>query len=113
MTGEGKKRAAVFSVVLFVAATGSAANDGFDPFVPVVYRSAGLEPTLETLRQVRATTGLRRFFLAGPGFNDVMFRPFSDDLYAGIGRDVAEARKALADTDIEIGWWCTPSIRYF
>ena len=56
MTGEGKKRAAVFSVVLLVAATGSAANDGFDPFVPVVYRSAGLAPTLETLRQVRATT---------------------------------------------------------
>ncbi len=89
------------------------ANGELDPFVPVVYRSAGLAPTLETLRQVRATTGLRRFFLAGPGFNDVMFRPVPDDLYAGIGRDVAEARKALADTDIEIGWWCSPSIRYF
>ena len=89
-----------------------AAAGTFDPFVPVCYRPVGLEPTIRTLRQVRATTGLRRFFLTGPGFNDVMFRPFPDDLYAGIGRDVEAVQKALADTDVEIGWWCAPSIRY-
>ena len=51
--------------------------------------------------------------MTGPGFNSVMFGPFPDDLYAKMGKDIATIREKLADTDIEISWWCAPSMRYF
>lgn len=86
---------------------------GMNPVVPVFYRQLGVEVTCEELRRINAATGLGRFFLCGPCFNDVMFGPFPDDLYAKIGEDVAAVKRGLADTGIEISWWCSPSIRYF
>ena len=88
-------------------------DSGMSPVVPVVYRMLGLEGTCDELRRINAATGLRRFFLCGPCFNDVMFGPFPDDLYVKIGEDVAAVKRGLADTGIEISWWCSPSIRYF
>ena len=90
-----------------------AVASGMNPVVPVFYRMLGVERTCDELRRINAATGLRRFFLCGPCFNDVMFGPFPDSLYAKIGEDVAAVKRALADTDIEISWWCSPSIRYF
>ncbi len=86
--------------------------DEMSPAVPFNYRILGVEASCDELRRINASTGLRRFLLTGPGFNDVMFGPFPDDLYAKIGEDVATVKRALADTDIEISWWCSPSIRY-
>ena len=91
---------------------GSSRN-AIDPVVPFSYRPLGVEATCAEIRRINAKTGLRRFLLTAPGFNDVMFGPFPDDLYAKIGEDIAAVKRGLADTDIEISWWCTPSIRYF
>ena len=90
------------------------APGGLDPAVPVFYRMLdGSDETCRELRRINAETGLRRFLLCAPCFNDVMFGPFPDNLYDRIGEDVAAVKRGLADTDIEISWWCTPSIRYF
>ena len=88
-------------------------RNAIDPVVPFSYRSLGVEATCAEIRRINARTGLRRFLLCGPGFNDVMFGPFPGDLYAKMGEDIAAVKRGLADTDIEISWWCTPSIRYF
>ena len=82
------------------------------PPVPVMYRAFGAEQSVKDLRRIHETTGLRRFFICAPCFNDVMYGPFPDDLYERIGDDIAAYKKGLADTDIEISWWCAPSIRY-
>ncbi len=85
-----------------------------DPLVPFdETRTSGIDETETELRKIHAETGLRRFFITAPGFGGVMYGPFADDLYAGIGRDIAELKRRLADTDIEVNWWCSPSIRYF
>ncbi len=84
-----------------------------DPMVPFSYRMLGVDASCSELRRINAETGFRRFFVNGPGFKSVMFGPFADDLYAKIGCDVAAIKKNLEDTDIEISWWCSPSIRYF
>ena len=91
----------------------SAEKDGLDPLVPLAYRMLSVETTSAEIRTINAATGLRRFLLCGPCFNDVMFGPFAADLYAKMGEDVAAIRRNLADADVEISWWCTPSIRYF
>ena len=85
----------------------------FDPIVPFSTNELDVDVLCRELRGIRQKTGLRRFFVTGPGFNGVMYGPFADDLYAGIGRRIAALREGLVDTDIELNWWCSPSIRYF
>ena len=83
------------------------------PIVPFNHQLLGVEATCDELRHIRAATGFRRFLLTAPTFTRVMFGPFPGDLYAKIGEDVAAVKRGLADTDIEVSWWCAPSIRFF
>lgn len=85
----------------------------FDPIVPFETLELDAETNCREFRKIREATGLRRFFVTGPGFNGVMYGPFADDTYAKIGRRIVEMRKLLSDTDIELSWWCSPSIRFF
>lgn len=90
----------------------SVAGDGIGPFVPCKFRMGGAATAAEDLRNISKRTGLRRFLLTGPGFDEVMYAPFADDLYAKMGAEMAEVKRLLSDTAIELGWWCAPSIRY-
>ncbi len=105
------RRAKMLAAAAFAASGAFAA--GLDPIVPVVYRSIGVDATCAEMRKIKAETGLRRFYVCGPGFNDVMYGPFAADLYAKMGEDARAIRERLADAGIEISWWCSPSIRYF
>ena len=101
----------MFEMVLLAACTGLGA--GMDPFVPFNYRTLGVAATCDEIRSIHARTGLRRFFICGPCFNDVMYGPFPDTLYAEMGKDVGAIREKLSGTGVEISWWCAPSIRYY
>ena len=103
----------VASVVLAGEESSKAAFGGIEPIVPIVFDSDDADQMAANILQIRRTTGLRRFFACGPGFNKVMYKPFPDDLYRQLGRDIAKVKQALVGTDVEIGWWCSPSIRYF
>ena len=69
-------------------------------------------PKADELRDIRARTGFRRFFVTGPGKIRVINNAFPADLPVTLGREIRALKEELADTDIEIGWWCAPSIRY-
>ena len=88
------------------------AADGLDPVVPLMWRRGAVEETANDLKSIARQSGLRRFFIAGPGFNEVMYAPFATNLYAEMGREIGEIAKRVADDGIEVGWWCSPSIRY-
>ena len=87
-------------------------SEALEPFVPVVWRRGAVDETANDLRSIASRSGLRRFLIAGPGFNEVMFAPFEADLYAAMGREIGEIAKRVAADGIEVGWWCSPSIRY-
>ena len=91
----------------------AAVTAGFDPAIPFNYDMLGVEDSCKEIRKIHVETGIRRFFVTGPGFNKVMYGPFPSDTYAQIGRDLAEMKRRLADTPVELSWWCAPSIRYF
>jgi len=84
---------------------------GLDPIVPFRYRTIGVEQSIGELKEIREKTGLRRFLVTGPGFG-VVTAPPAPDCDAQIAADVAAVRKGLTDTDIDVGWWRSPSIRY-
>ena len=92
------------SLAMLVLFSCQAIGSGLDPLVPFNYRIMGVDQCVSEIRSIRETTGLRRFLLTGPGFNDVMFAPFGEDVYPNIGKDVAAVRRAVAGTDIEISW---------
>ena len=100
-------------ICLLSAICAAHAIAAFDPIVPFSTNELDVDVLCRELRGIRQKTGLRRFFVTGPGFNGVMYGPFADDLYASIGRRIAALREGLVDTDIELNWWCSPSIRYF
>lgn len=87
-------------------------NFDFDPLVPFNKDLVGVDNVAQELRMIRERTGLRRFLITGPGFNSVMYNPFSDDVYSRIGDDIAKIQSELKDTDIKLSWWCAPTIRY-
>jgi hypothetical protein len=86
--------------------------EAMEPFVPVMWRRGEVEETANDLKEIARQSGLRRFFIAGPGFNEVMYAPFATNLYADMGREIGAVAQRVAADGIEVGWWCSPSIRY-
>ncbi len=72
------------------------AAEAMEPVVPVMWRRGAVEETARDLREIRAKSGLSRFFVAGPGFNEVMYAPFATNLYAEMGRDLGADVKLAA-----------------
>ena len=101
-------RGLAMAVGLVLAACAACA----ETIVPVAWRRGAVEETANDLKAIARQSGLRRFFIAGPGFNEVMYAPFATNLYAEMGREIGEIAKRVAADGIEVGWWCSPSIRY-
>ena len=80
----------------------------FSPMVPVMLSAETDENLVRDLRRMREEFGLKRFILVGPSYWRRLGRA---DLacYEQIGRRIADIRSALADTDVQIGWWCDPT----
>lgn len=91
----------------------ASAVGGLDPVVPFNARCLDVPRTAQEFRRIAAETGLRRFVVFGPGFGDCMFGPLADGLFGRIGRDLGELRERMKGTDVDVYWWCSPSIRYF
>ena len=104
------KKLTVAIVLAWVACVAMA--EAMEPIVPCLWRRGAVEATANDLRAIARQSGLKRFFVAGPGFNEVMYVPFADNLYAEMGREIGEIAKSVAADGIEVGWWCSPSIRY-
>ncbi len=88
----------------------SVAAKPFEVLVPVDWSAELPEKHVTELRRMHDEFGLRKFVLIGP-----WCKRYSCEAdvaaYAKTGRDIAFAKKALADLkDVEIGWWLAPSI---
>lgn len=82
-----------------------------DPLVPFKFYSDRKEYMLEQLIKMKNEYGLRRFLLTAPN-EEVRFGGFPKlSVYSEIGNMVLEVKNALAKHDIEIGWWCAPTLR--
>ena len=104
------KNVVVLTILVLVVSAPVA--EAMEPIVPLIWRRGAVEETANDFKEIARQSGLRRFFIAGPGFNEVMYAPFSTNLYAEMGREIGEIAKLVAADGIEVGWWCSPSIRY-
>ena len=101
-------KCAISGAVLMMAT--AVAAEPFNVLVPVDWSAEPPEKHVMELRRMHDAFGLRKFVLIGP-WNKRYACEADVAAYAQTGRDIAYAKKALADLkDVEIGWWLAPSI---
>lgn len=82
-----------------------------DPIVPVRFYTNRKSKMLQQLIALKKDYGLKRFLLCAP-MDEIILTGFPKaEVYQQIGETVLEAKQALHDHGIDVGWWCAPSIR--
>lgn len=85
--------------------------DVIDPIIPFRFYSNRKEAMLAQMIDMRQRFGLRRFLLTAP-MDEVRLTGFPyAKVYHEIGELVLFVKEKLAPYDIEVGWWCAPSLR--
>ena len=94
-----------------VTPNSSVGKDVIDPIIPFRFYSNRKEAMLSQMIAMRERYGLRRFLLTAP-MDEVRLTGFpSPEVYREIGELVLFVKTELASHDIEVGWWCAPSLR--
>ena len=82
-----------------------------DPIVPFTFYANREKEMFAAMRELKQKSGLRRFLLTAPG-NGVRLTGFPDkNVYRGIGELLVKVENTLAEDDIEVGWWCCPTLK--
>lgn len=82
-----------------------------DPIVPFRFFADRREFMLNQMIDISKKYGLRRFLLTAP-MEEVRLGGFpTPQVYHEIGELVLDVKNALAPFNIEVGWWCAPSLR--
>jgi hypothetical protein len=84
---------------------------GIDPIVPFNFFVNRKEKMLAQMIEMKQRFGLSRFLLTAP-MDYVRLNGYpSLKIYQKIGETVLFVKNKLAPHDIEVGWWCAPSLR--
>ncbi len=87
-------------------------NDSvIDPIIPFNFFMNRKEEMLSQMLEMRKHFGLRRFLLTDP-MEYVRLKGYpSPQVYQNIGEKILYVKNQLKMHDIEVGWWCAPSLR--
>lgn len=82
-----------------------------NPIIPFEFYTGHEKEMLAEMLKLKQQFGLRRFFLTGPGLGVRLTGFPSAQVYHDLGTLLLRVKKALAPHDIEVGWWCAPSLK--
>ncbi|HTN68519.1 MAG TPA: hypothetical protein VLZ33_03550 [Dysgonamonadaceae bacterium] len=82
-----------------------------DPIIPFNFFMNRKEKMLSQMLELKQRFGLRRFLLTDPMEYVRLTGYPSSQVYQNIGEKVLYVKDQLASHDIEVGWWCAPSLR--
>ena len=81
------------------------------PIVPFQFFPDRHEAMLEAMRELNSRFGIHRFLLTGPGLG-VRLTGFPEPaVYQQIGELVLRVKDALSPLGVEVGWWCSPTLK--
>ena len=86
-------------------------SSGIDPIIPFNFFMNRKEEMLSQMLEMKQRFGLRRFLLTAPVDYVRLTGYPSSQVYQNIGEEVLYVKNQLAPHDIEVGWWCAPSLR--
>ena len=87
----------------------AAASEPLTVYVPISWCNEPRESQVAELRKMHDQYGLRRFVLIGPWMLQYRRNTTIED-WEELGRSIAWAKTQLADLDVDIGWWCDPTL---
>ncbi|MFD0714277.1 hypothetical protein [Paenibacillus sp. GCM10027626] len=85
-------------------------SDAFDPIVPFLFFQHKYAEMIEAIRLLHREAGLRRFILIFPYSNGEAKGERGLDAFERFGDLLSKVRAELAADEIEIGWWCAPTM---
>jgi hypothetical protein len=86
-------------------------KNSIDPMIPFKFYAKREKQMFEQMLKLKQEFGLRRFLITAPG-NGVRLTGFpSEDVYRELGELLLRIKEKMALHDIEIGWWCAPSLK--
>jgi hypothetical protein len=91
--------------------SGRELTGGIDPIVPFNFFMNRKEEMLSQMIEIKKRFGLRRFLLTDPMEHVRLFGYPASQVYRQIGEKVLYVKQQLSSYDIEVGWWCAPSLR--
>lgn len=83
----------------------------FDPVIPYDFEAGNLEDMIKDMIRVRREYGIRRFLITGVGIGVRITGYPGDEAYRRLGEIIRDAKEKTGDCDIEIGWWCAPTLK--
>lgn len=84
---------------------------GIDPIIPFRFYQNREEYMLKQIIELNKLFGYKRFLITAP-MDDIRLKGFPEkSTYREIGELILRIKRYLSKTDIQIGWWCAPSIR--
>jgi hypothetical protein len=81
-----------------------------DPIVPILPHILTEDEIVSTLLELNRKYGLRRFLLTAPWIQALLTGMPDPGYYRQIGENLLNVKNRLADTDIQVGWWCMPTL---
>lgn len=82
-----------------------------DPLVPFKFFAGQEREMLAEMLKLKSKFGLRRFLLTGPGLGVRLTGFPATQVYRDLGQLLLRVGSELAPHDIEVGWWCAPSLK--
>lgn len=80
-----------------------------DPMIP--YEVGEPEDMVRDMIRIRRDYGIRRFLITGVGIGVRITGYPGDDAYRELGELIREVREKTSSHDIEVGWWCAPTLK--
>ena len=81
------------------------------PIIPFNFYANREKEMLAEMLKLKREFGLRRFFLTGPGLGVRLTGFPSAQVYRDLGELLLRVKTEFAPYDIEVGWWCAPSLK--
>lgn len=82
-----------------------------DPIIPFNFFANREKEMLAAMLKLKREFGMRRFLLTGPGIGVFLTGFPSPQVYCDLGELLLRVKNELAPHDIEVGWWCVPTLK--
>ncbi len=82
-----------------------------DPVIPYDFEVGNPDDMIRDMIRIRREYGVRRFLITGVGIGVRITGYPGDDAYRKLGEAIREAKVQTCEHDIEIGWWCAPTLK--
>jgi len=88
----------------------SVAEYKFNSFVPFLFVENKKEEMLDSMRKLKQEAGLSKFIIVFPQWNGESKQESAQNAFEKFGDLLLAVREQLADDEIEVGWWCSPTL---